>query len=488
MDIEKILNKRSNAVVTDGGGVETPVKPTSSQLDNGEIAVNYHKGTERLFIKNDNEEVVEFVSKDEVDKKLDKVDGVNIVRKEFKDDSGRWTEGVIEIDNGVYNTMLRPYEIDFTSGSKKGEIFFEPIGHTIDGKNFPGGVKCKHKKTDDPFNNDLRIARMCDLPSQVQSDWNETNTTSKAYILNKPTIPSKTSELNNDSKFVSEDYIEPITKQFIGEITDNVSDYNKYFGGGPITLLGEWTESTNPTLYVTTNTRFGISFNSNFKHLYMSFGLTSTYETTGAKVTVKDGDTVLFTKSIKDGGYSTQLTLSLTNNENTKEGYIELDDIGETRRYDIVITSDILNFEVTDVVNKISLYMGEPYGITYEEIIKKLNLVAFSGSYNDLTNTPTIPTITYIVEHTTEETTIDALTPNVLHKWGTMTSLTISALATPSDETVVNEYMIEFTSGSTATVLSLPSSIVWTETPNIEANATYQISVINNLGIIVKFG
>ena len=97
MDIEKILNKRSNAVVTDGG-VETPVKPTSSQLDNGEIAVNYHKGTERLFIKNDNEEVVEFVSKDEVDKKLNKVDGVNIVRKEFKDESGTYTEGVIEID------------------------------------------------------------------------------------------------------------------------------------------------------------------------------------------------------------------------------------------------------------------------------------------------------------------------------------------------------------------------------------------------------
>ena len=79
MDIEKILNKRSNAVVTDGGGVETPVKPTSSQLDNGEIAVNYHKGTERLFIKNDNEEVVEFVSKDELEQKLNsKADKVEI--------------------------------------------------------------------------------------------------------------------------------------------------------------------------------------------------------------------------------------------------------------------------------------------------------------------------------------------------------------------------------------------------------------------------
>lgn len=125
--------------------------------------------------------------------------------------------------------------------------------------------------------------------------------------------------------------------------------------------------------------------------------------------------------------------------------------------------------------------------IANAEQIGNLATIATSGSYNDLNDKPTIPTITYIIEHTTKETTIDALTPNVLHKWGTMTSLTISALATPSDETVVNEYMIEFTSGSTATVLSLPSNIVWAETPDIKANATYQISIINNLGIIVKF-
>ena len=55
------------------------------------------------------------------------------------------------------------------------------------------------------------------------------------------------------------------------------------------------------------------------------------------------------------------------------------------------------------------------------------------------------------------------------------------------DDTIINEYMIQFTSGSTATVLSLPSSIVWAETPNIKANVIYQISIINNLGIIVKF-
>lgn len=35
----------------------------------------------------------------------------------------------------------------------------------------------------------------------VQSDWNVTSTSSDAYIKNKPTIPSKTSDLTNDSNF-----------------------------------------------------------------------------------------------------------------------------------------------------------------------------------------------------------------------------------------------------------------------------------------------
>ena len=51
------------------------------------------------------------------------------------------------------------------------------------------------------------LAYVDDIPSvtpQVQSDWNETNTTSKAYILNKPTIPTNTSDLNNDSGFLTE--------------------------------------------------------------------------------------------------------------------------------------------------------------------------------------------------------------------------------------------------------------------------------------------
>ena len=39
----------------------------------------------------------------------------------------------------------------------------------------------------------------------VQSDWNEADNTSLAYIQNKPTIPTKTSELTNDSGFTTFD-------------------------------------------------------------------------------------------------------------------------------------------------------------------------------------------------------------------------------------------------------------------------------------------
>ena len=37
----------------------------------------------------------------------------------------------------------------------------------------------------------------------VQSDWNVTNTSSDAFIKNKPSIPSKTSDLTNDSGFIT---------------------------------------------------------------------------------------------------------------------------------------------------------------------------------------------------------------------------------------------------------------------------------------------
>lgn len=93
--------------------------------------------------------------------------------------------------------------------------------------------------------------------------------------------------------------------------------------------------------------------------------------------------------------------------------------------------------------------------------------------------------ITYgVVNHGTSDTSY-AVTPNVFHVWDTVTSLTIT-LAAPTDSSIMNEYLFQFTSGSTATSLSTPSTVVWVSEPSIEANKTYQVSIVNNMGIIAS--
>lgn len=45
---------------------------------------------------------------------------------------------------------------------------------------------------------------------QLQADWNQTDSTHKDYIKNKPTIPTKTSQLTNDSGFLISSDIKPM--------------------------------------------------------------------------------------------------------------------------------------------------------------------------------------------------------------------------------------------------------------------------------------
>lgn len=43
---------------------------------------------------------------------------------------------------------------------------------------------------------------------ETQSDWSEANPLSAAYIKNKPNIPTKTSDLNNDSDYTTKAYVD----------------------------------------------------------------------------------------------------------------------------------------------------------------------------------------------------------------------------------------------------------------------------------------
>ena len=90
------------------------------------------------------------------------------------------------------------------------------------------------------------------------------------------------------------------------------------------------------------------------------------------------------------------------------------------------------------------------------------------------------------VNHGTGDTTF-TLTPNTFHVWDEVTSLTLNFGSGISG--VANEFLFQFTSGSTATSLTLPDDIKWANdnAPTIEANMIYQVSVLRGLASVLEF-
>ena len=82
------------------------------------------------------------------------------------------------------------------------------------------------------------------------------------------------------------------------------------------------------------------------------------------------------------------------------------------------------------------------------------------------------------------------LSPNIYYR-NTSTSLSALTITLGSiaNSNIINEYFVEFTTSSSGTTISLPSTIKWAngETPTFEASTTYQISIVNNLGVVITF-
>lgn len=96
-----------------------------------------------------------------------------------------------------------------------------------------------------------------------------------------------------------------------------------------------------------------------------------------------------------------------------------------------------------------------------------------------------------VVEHGTGDTTLE-LSPNVLHRWGPVVSLTLT-LGT-AEAGYAAEYMVEFVSGSTPTSLHLPATVKFDDKIEldannqltIEANKIYQLSIEHNVALLVS--
>lgn len=99
---------------------------------------------------------------------------------------------------------------------------------------------------------------------------------------------------------------------------------------------------------------------------------------------------------------------------------------------------------------------------------------------NNTTGTSGIPIIEF------SDSSIE-LQPNRFYKLsGVLSSLSIT-LAEPTDLSIVNEYMVEFSCQDTT--ITLPNNLSWNNDvlPTFENGRTYHISIINNFATVLSF-
>ena len=107
------------------------------------------------------------------------------------------------------------------------------------------------------------------------------------------------------------------------------------------------------------------------------------------------------------------------------------------------------------------------------------------GTY-DVTNYASVEVNTLMEKVTVSGTAVtQTIDPNKFYVFGEVTSLAITLGTEVSG--YVNEYHFRFASGSTATTLSLPQTVTMPSDFAVEANKTYEISIVDGFGTVTSW-
>lgn len=163
-------------------------------------------------------------------------------------------------------------------------------------------------------------------------------------------------------------------------------------------------------------------------------------------------------------------------------------------------TSDITDLNIPTVPTKLSQLTNDKNFVTSSEVDTKIANISTGGSV-DLSNyytksetfsqTEVLQKINSVYESTLipiidlsfDSGTSYTIQAGKLYSFGKKTTLDIELQAPPSSR-FINEYMCQFISGSTPTEFTYPDSVHFVQDVNIEANKLYQVSIINNVGVI----
>lgn len=134
-----------------------------------------------------------------------------------------------------------------------------------------------------------------------------------------------------------------------------------------------------------------------------------------------------------------------------------------------------------------------------DKINKSLKKISVDTSMSDTSNNPisnrvvksyidSKVNIPYVTLYGTYSDTY--LEPNKYYKVTSERTSVYIQLQTPTDTSILNNYMIEFTTSATSScTLYTSGDIKWANgvVPTLELGCTYQISIINNLAVISMF-
>ena len=238
-----------------------------------------------------------------------------------------------------------------------------------------------------------------DLPTLFSGNYND--------LLNKPTVPSKTSELTNDSSFTTSTQLATKADKIHTHNYNDLEDKPTLFSGAykdlteKPTIPTKISELINDSNFVDSTV---LSTKANAVHTHNYDDLTNKpvlFSGTYADLTGKPTIPTKTSELINDSNFATVTLLDSKADKVHNHSYTELDDLPTlfSGDYKDLIGTPVIpsktseltndsNFATTDLVNTKA---NKTHSHSYLDLEDLPNL--FSGNYNDLLNKPKIPTL-----------------------------------------------------------------------------------------------
>lgn len=368
------------------------------------------------------------------------------------------------------------------------------------------------------------------IPEQVQPDWNAAS--GKGAILNKPTIPTKVSQLTNDSNYASKTYVdEEIDKIPTPDVSAQIGAHNTSETAHPYirSLIADYLSTakgyadekiaaligTAPEILDTLGELADAIVNNQEAVTAIDNAISQKLGKTEAQnLYVALQGYVAYSQAEKNklaGIQANANNFPDAPSDNKQYGrkngaWSEVDaGTGNVKFYDLLWIANAAESgsctqaqydSLIEAINN-NCYFGVPVNM-YVQSNGDVIVSMFAGDGE----TSMMVIQEYVVSSSLTVSTSDgaiyssyrqidnvvgdsngnaslALRMNMLHVVTNCTRLSVYIGLAEG-----NEGIFQFTCGSTPVTLVMPSTVKWINEPTIEANKTYQVSVLNNIAVI----